>query len=142
MTLGDGVSANRLNIIDDGQVLIEPRCCSAACSGDMAVALAVIAVSDCVFAGDWHLYIRRCSCCGCRVWHVWEVLDNPYMCGRVVAAVLMSPAHRNLLAVQVASVQQNKGGVAGLQSECVVKIYRPGWKTCCIHAALCYCELC
>jgi len=59
-----------------------------------------------------------------------------------VAAVVMSPADRKLLMVQVASVQQNKGGVAGLQSECVVKIYRPGWKTCCIHAALCYCELC
>jgi hypothetical protein len=30
MTLGDGVSANRLNIIDDGHVLIEPRYYSAA----------------------------------------------------------------------------------------------------------------
>jgi len=43
MILGDGVSANRLNIIDDGHVLIEPRCCSAACSGDMAAALALAA---------------------------------------------------------------------------------------------------
>jgi len=45
MTLGDGVSANRLNIMEDGQVSIEPRSCSAACSIDMAAALAVIAVS-------------------------------------------------------------------------------------------------
>ena len=49
MTVADGVSANRLNIMDDGQVLIEPRNCSAACSGDMAaaaaVAVAAIAVS-------------------------------------------------------------------------------------------------
>jgi len=79
MTLCDGVSANMLNIIDDGQVLIEQRYCSAACSIDMAAALAVIAGSDCVFAGAWHLYIRICSCCHCRVWHAWEVLDNPYM---------------------------------------------------------------
>ena len=43
MTLADGVSANRLNIMEDGQVLIEPRCCSAACSGDMAAALAAAA---------------------------------------------------------------------------------------------------
>ena len=40
MTLGDGVSANRLNIMEDGQVLIETNWCSAACSGDMAAALA------------------------------------------------------------------------------------------------------
>ena len=33
-----------------------------------------------------------------------------------MVAVMMSPAG-------VASVQQNKGGVAGLESECVVKIY-------------------
>jgi len=45
MTLGDGVSANRLNIMDDGQVLIEPRNCSAACSGDMAAALALAAAA-------------------------------------------------------------------------------------------------
>ena len=45
MTLGDGVSANRLNIIDDGHVLIEPRYCSAACSGDMAAALALAAIA-------------------------------------------------------------------------------------------------
>ena len=45
MTLSDGVSANRLNIIDDGQVLIEPRYCSAACSGDMAAALAAVAIA-------------------------------------------------------------------------------------------------
>ena len=44
VTLGDGVSANRLNIIDDGQVLIEPRCW-AACSGDMAAALALAAIA-------------------------------------------------------------------------------------------------
>jgi len=82
--VGDGVSANRLNIIDDGHVLIEPRYCWAACSRDMAaalaLALAVIAVSGlCVFAGVWHLYIRLCSFCRCQVWHVWEVMDNPYM---------------------------------------------------------------
>jgi len=40
MTLGDGVSANRLNMMEAGQVLIEPRWCSAACSGDMAAAAA------------------------------------------------------------------------------------------------------
>jgi len=49
MTLAYGVSANRLNIMDDGQVLIEPRSCSAACSGDIAAAaaaaVAAIAVS-------------------------------------------------------------------------------------------------
>jgi len=46
MIVGDGVSANRLNIMEDGQVLIEPRSCSAACSGDMAAAAAAaIAVS-------------------------------------------------------------------------------------------------
>jgi len=63
-------------------VLIEPRYCSAACSRDMAaaLALAVIAASElCVFAGVWHLYIRICSFCRCRVWHVWEVMDYPYM---------------------------------------------------------------
>jgi len=36
---------------------------------------------------------------------------------------VMSPADRNLLMVQVASVQQNKGGVAGLQNECVVTVH-------------------
>ena len=41
MTVADGVSANRLNIMEDGQVSIEPRSCSAACSGDMAAAAAV-----------------------------------------------------------------------------------------------------
>ena len=46
MTLGDGVSANRLNMMEAGQVLIEPRRCSAACSGDMAaVAAAAAAVA-------------------------------------------------------------------------------------------------
>ena len=43
MTLADGVSANRLNIIDEDQVWIEPRSCSAACSGDIAAALAAAA---------------------------------------------------------------------------------------------------
>ena len=47
MTLGDGVSANRLNIMDEGHVWIEPRSCSAACSGDMAAAaVAVAAIAD------------------------------------------------------------------------------------------------
>jgi len=45
MTLADGVSANRLNIIEDGKVLIQPRRCSAACSGDMAVSAAAAAVA-------------------------------------------------------------------------------------------------
>ena len=45
MTLGDAVSANRLNVIHDGHVLIEPRCCSAACSGDMAVAMALAPIT-------------------------------------------------------------------------------------------------
>jgi hypothetical protein len=45
MMIGDGVSANRLNIMEDGQVLIEPRRCSAACSGDMAAALAAAAAA-------------------------------------------------------------------------------------------------
>ena len=45
MIVADGVSANRLNIMEDGQVLIEPRRCSAACSGDMAAALAAAAVA-------------------------------------------------------------------------------------------------
>ena len=45
MTLADGVSANRLNIIDEGQVWIEPRCCSAACSGEMVAALAAVAAA-------------------------------------------------------------------------------------------------
>ena len=52
MTLGDGVSANRLNIIDECQVLIEPRYCSAACSIDMAAALAVIAVVTVCICGS------------------------------------------------------------------------------------------
>jgi len=43
MTLADGVSANRLNIIDEGQGCIEPRFCSAACSGGMAAPLAAAA---------------------------------------------------------------------------------------------------
>jgi len=69
MTLSDGVSANRLNIIDDGQVLIEPRYCSAACSGDMAAALA-LAVSDCVYLREFGIYILEdvvaagCGMCG------------------------------------------------------------------------------
>ena len=71
MTLGDGVSANRINIIDEGQVLIEPRCCSAACSGDMAAALAVIAVSDCVYLRELGSYILEdvvaaAAACGMR----------------------------------------------------------------------------
>ena len=45
MIVGDGVSANRLNIMEDGQVLIEPRNCSAACSGDMVAALALAAAA-------------------------------------------------------------------------------------------------
>ena len=50
MTLGDGVSANRLNIMDEGHVWIEPRCCSAACSGDMAAALALAAAAAAAIA--------------------------------------------------------------------------------------------
>jgi len=45
MTLGDGVSANRLNIMDEGHVWIQPRSCSAACSGDMEAAAAVAAIA-------------------------------------------------------------------------------------------------
>ena len=45
MTVADGVSVNRLNIMEDGQVLIKPRSFSAACSGDMAAALAAAAVA-------------------------------------------------------------------------------------------------
>ena len=108
MTLGDGVSANRLNIMDEGQVLIEPRCCSAACSGDMAAALALIAVSDCVYLRELGIYIldvvaaaAACGMCG-RYW-------TTRTCALAVAAVVMSPADRKLLKVQVASVQQNKG---------------------------------
>ena len=45
MIIDDGVSANRLNIMEDGQVLIEPRSCSEACSRDMAAALALAAAA-------------------------------------------------------------------------------------------------
>ena len=72
--LGDGVSANGLNIVDDGHVLIEPRYCSTACSRDMAaaLALAVIAVSDCVYLREFGIYILEyvvaaavgCGMCG------------------------------------------------------------------------------
>jgi len=73
--VGDGVSANRLNIIDDGHVLIEPKYCSAACSRDMAaaLALAVIAVSElCVCLREFRIYILEyvvaaaagCGMCG------------------------------------------------------------------------------
>jgi len=48
MTLADGDSANRLHIMEDGQVLIEPRSCSAACSGDMAAAAAVAVATKAV----------------------------------------------------------------------------------------------
>jgi len=108
MTLCDGVSANRLNIIDDGQVLIEPRYCSAACSTNMAATLAVI-ISDCVYLQELGIYTLEyvvaaaveCGMCG-RYW-------TTRTCALAVAAVVMSPADRELLKVQVASVQQNKG---------------------------------
>jgi len=60
------------------------------------------------------------------VWHVWEVLDTRTCAEVVVAVTAVGDVTGRWQAADgagVASVQQNKVGVAGLQDECDVPVY-------------------